>query len=279
MRAILGIDAAWTATEPSGVALLVERARHWQCAAVAPSYTEFIAQSEGRRTNWLAHAFTGTAPDVTRVLRAAEILAAGPVHLVTLDMPVATVPFSSRRAADDAISSEFGSRWCSAHTPNAKRPGPLGALLSREFSGAGFPLATTSPPKDARALIEVYPHPALLSLLKRERRVPYKVSKSVKYWKKSDVHSRITALLAEFGAIHTALLGAVGPIPLELPIPSTITKLAWLKPYEDVLDALVCAWVGVEHLSGRTVPLGDSTAAVWCPSDVVRRKSPTQRAG
>lgn len=208
MRAILGIDAAWTTTEASGVALLVERAGQWRCAAVAPSYTEFIAQSEGSRTNWLAHAFTGTAPDVARVLRAAKILAGGPVRLVTLDMPVATEAFSSPRAADDAISNQFGSRWCSAHTPNANRPGPLGALLSREFFGAGFPLETTSPLKGAPALIEVYPHPALLSLLKRERRVPYKVSKSTKYWPKSDVSSRVTALLAEFRTMHAALLGA-----------------------------------------------------------------------
>jgi predicted RNase H-like nuclease len=270
MRAILGIDAAWTQTEPSGVALLVERERRWRCVAVAPSYSEFLAQSDGRPTNWMAQSFSGTAPDVPRLLRAAETLAGKPVDLVTLDMPVATVSFSSRRAADDAISKEFGSRWCSAHTPNATRPGPLGALLSRELSAAGFPLATARHPQGAPALLEVYPHPALLSLLMRDRRVPYKVSKSGKYWPKLDVPARIAALLAEFSAIHTALSGALGPIPIHLSAPQTVETLARLKRYEDALDALVCAWVGVEHLNDRTVPLGDSTAAIWCPSDVIR---------
>jgi len=41
------------------------------------------------------------------------------------------------------------------------------------------------------------------------------------------------------------------------------------KRYEDALDALVCTWVGVEHLEVNTVPLGDETAAIWCPRDVV----------
>ena len=35
----------------------------------------------------------------------------------------------------------------------------------------------------APALIECYPHVALLALLKRDYRVPYKVSRSGKYWK------------------------------------------------------------------------------------------------
>jgi predicted RNase H-like nuclease len=269
MRTILGIDAAWTLTEPSGVALLVERGGVWQCEAVAPSYLEFIAQSEGRPTNWLLPSFTGSAPHAASLLRAARILAGGPVHLVTLDMPIATVSFSSRRAADDAVSTEFGSRWCSAHSPSTTRPGPLGVRFSREFSSAGFPLRTTTA-KGAPALLEVYPHPALLSLLKRSRRVPYKVSKSAKYWPSLDISARISALLTEFSAIHNALTSAFGPIPVKLPAPGTITTLSWLKRYEDALDALVCAWVGVEHLNGRTTPLGDSTAAIWCPSDVVR---------
>jgi hypothetical protein len=35
------------------------------------------------------------------------------------------------------------------------------------------------------------------------------------------------------------------------------------------LTVLVCAWVGAEHLAGRTVALGDDTAAIWCPINVV----------
>lgn len=42
MISVLGIDAAWTDHEPSGVALVTgEGAGHWRCRCVAPSYASF----------------------------------------------------------------------------------------------------------------------------------------------------------------------------------------------------------------------------------------------
>ena len=49
-----------------------------------------------------------------------------------------------------------------------------------------------------------------------------------------------------------------------------MTTLASLKPVEDRLDGLICAWVGIEHLAGRTVGLGDDTAAIWVPQRLVK---------
>ena len=48
-----------------------------------------------------------------------------------------------------------------------------------------------------------------------------------------------------------------------------LTTLASLKPVEDMLDGLICAWLGIEHLEGRTVGLGDHTAAIWVPQVLV----------
>lgn len=200
------------------------------------------------------------------------------MDLVTLDMPVAYAPFSSRRAADNAISQEFGARWCSAHTPNASRPGRLGAQLSRDLGTAGFPLATSTRSSATPALLEVYPHPALLSLLKRAQRVPYKVSKAGKYWPGFDVRARIALLLEEFGAIHVGLSRVLGLLPFVLPSPNSVATLTGLKRYEDALDALVCAWVGIQYLCGQTVPLGDDNAAIWCPADVVHHYVPVPLA-
>ncbi|MDW7774366.1 MAG: hypothetical protein SCH71_15885 [Desulfobulbaceae bacterium] len=56
-----------------------------------------------------------------------------------------------------------------------------------------------------------------------------------------------------------------GPIRFKLDLDAE----SYLKRYEDALDALVCAWVGVKFLEGETQPLGDETAAIWCPRDVV----------
>ena len=47
MTTILGIDAAWTAHEPSGVALVRFDGGSWRCVAVAPCYASFIALAGG----------------------------------------------------------------------------------------------------------------------------------------------------------------------------------------------------------------------------------------
>ena len=45
---VLGIDAAWTAHHPSGVALVQRTTTGWSCLAVATSYEAFIGQPTGR---------------------------------------------------------------------------------------------------------------------------------------------------------------------------------------------------------------------------------------
>jgi hypothetical protein len=41
-----------------------------------------------------------------------------------------------------------------------------------------------------------------------------------------------------------------------------------LERHEELLDALVRAWVRFEHLPGRTTPLADKSPAIWVPTDV-----------
>jgi len=147
----------------------------------------------------------------------------------------------------------------------------MGAALSGAFEDAGYPLRTSAPADwTEAALIEVYPHPALLSLLGRESRVPYKVSKLRKYWPDLSGRDRIARALGEFQAILEALQAAIDGIDLTLPRQDEVKAASHLKRHEDMLDALVCAWVGLEHLAGRTMAFGDESAAIWCPGDVVR---------
>jgi predicted RNase H-like nuclease len=113
----------------------------------------------------------------------------------------------------------------------------------------------------------VYPHPALLTLMNADKRVPYKQSKSKTYWDKADKTQRIANLLQEYQQIKAKLHEAMGPfeLPLPAPQPSAELKLATLKRYEDALDALICCWVGTLYAEGKARPLGDDTAAIWCP--------------
>ncbi len=51
-----------------------------------------------------------------------------------------------------------------------------------------------------------------------------------------------------------------------LKLPEDTSSKAALKRWEDTLDALVCARVGVEYVEGRATVYGDGTAAIWCPT-------------
>lgn len=264
---ILALDAAWTEHKPSGVALVQGRLGTWSCLAVAPSYDEFLALARAEKVTWSGGVSHGSRPDVPRLLKAAQEIAGAAVDLVTVDMPIATIAFDTRREADRAISREFGAQGCSTHSPSSGRPGKLGRDLTSAFEAQGFQVATAvTPISETGRLVEVYPHPALLSLLGRNYRVPYKVVKSNKYWPERNVRQRIAALLDEFGNIRDELAKVFAPLQFPLPAPQQVPSLAALKPYEDALDALVCAWVGVKYRQGNARAYGDATAAIWCPN-------------
>jgi predicted RNase H-like nuclease len=240
----------------------------WKCIVVAPSYSSFIAAGDGLPVDW-STAPTPGRPDVDALLGAAKTLLNGTaVDLVTIDMPVATGLITGRRVADNAISKVFGGKGCSVHTPNSRRPGPIADHLRRGFAANGYPLATTTVPSGTcPALADVFPHTALLTVLDASYRVPYKVDKAPRYcptkkWPSLSVSDRRSKILAEWRRILDALSRTISDIVLRLP---DAGSNATLKRYEDVLDALVCAWVGIAYLKGRAVPYGDAAAAIWSP--------------
>lgn len=276
---VLGIDAAWTSTNPSGLAVLVKNnhTTGWNCVAVAPSYTAFFGLAENKPVDWgVAH--KGTWPEPAHILACAERLAGARVDLIAIDMPLSKREIDGRRPADREISKEYGSRWCSAHSPSQIRPGRLGAVVSEEFRRLGYSLATTEErPGTLPRIIEVYPHPALLSLLGRDMRVPYKVSRAKQYWPGKSVTERVNLLLGEYTAIYNRLSELFGEIPFHLPAPAKVHNLSNLKRYEDALDAIVSAWVGIQYTTGEAMPFGDADAAVWCPvSSIWSAKETTQ---
>ena len=266
---VLGIDAAWTAHQPSGISLMQRTTSGWSCLAVAPGYEAFIAQASGQGWDPEQKA-TGSRPDPAALLQASKQLAGAELSCVSVDMPLATSPITGRRAADTAISSRFGPKGCAVHSPSAERPGAIADQLRADFGALGYPLHTNGNEHSAPALIECYPHVALLALLKRDYRVPYKVSRSGRYSKAEKLRrsERIERLLEQFKAIKAGLDQHINGIPEFIPEPSEVTTLASLKPVEDMLDGLICAWIGIEHLEGRTVGLGDDTAAIWIPQQL-----------
>ena len=211
----------------------------------------------------------GGLPDPERLLVAAEALLGEPVGTVTVDMPVSSHPFETRRVADNLVSAAYGRFGCGTHTPNKIRPGPLGRELTRAFTGRGYEVAgADTVPGGKPALVEVYPHPALLVLLGVDYRVKYKAGKARKFWPELNAAECRAEVVLVWAEILNALSEVIEGIELPLPTaPEAMTMTtAALKRYEDALDALVCGWVGIEYLGGRCTAFGDTAAAIWTPS-------------
>jgi len=268
MRAVLGIDAAWTLTQPSGVALAVETAQGWRLNALAPSYQRFHAYANRQicAENRLASGTHpgGSQPDASALLTSCLKSCGRTPDLIAIDMPLSEQPIEGRRWADNAVSKAYGSRQCGTHTPNERRPGLISRDLRKSFEIAGYPLQTIaiSPP----SLIEVYPHPALVELTKAERRLPYKAMRVRTYWPALTPKERREKLYAQWHSIITLLDREVGGVTHALQeLPATASRIQ-MKSYEDMLDAVVCAWVAICALNGQATPFGDQQSAIWIPT-------------
>lgn len=133
MTSVLGIDAAWTHTEPSGVALVERTGIIWRLVRVAASYQAFLSDDhlEGARHR-------GSTPNPEALLSKTSALIGRPVSVVAIDMPLSTKPITGRRVSDNAISVLYGAKHAGTHTPSQSRPGQLSDDLTLEFTQAGI---------------------------------------------------------------------------------------------------------------------------------------------
>ena len=270
MTSVLGVDAAWTDRNPSGVALIrIGLDGLWECVAFAPSYDSFVEVAAGNPVRWKEPP-TASGLDPQTLLRAAERLLGGErITVVSVDMPLSKTDITGRRKADNDVSKEFGARGCGTHSPTRDRPGKVSRDFHQSLSRLGYRLAVAKPRADT--LIEVYPAPALLHLLGCEYRVPYKVARTRRYWPRDDREKRAKRLIRKFGIIHEGLSEAIRGIPAFVPQLPYSGTLSSLKRYEDALDSLVCAWVGARYFEGHAKPYGDDDAAIWVPTGGVGR--------
>ena len=229
--------------------------------AVASSYDDFISQSDDSAQMRPGRQASGQRP-TEELLDAAERLARKPVEVIVVDMPLSLDPITGRRSADQAISSTFGGRGCSTHSPSAERPGPISDKLRETAGQLGYSLITTSEQHATKALIETYPHPAILRLTGAAYRVPYKVDKRGKYWPDLTPPERTAAVARTLSLVLDDLKTVFIGIELAIDMAAGPGEL---KKVEDIIDALVCCWVGVQWLNGAAEPFGDEQAAIWVP--------------
>ena len=263
MALVLGIDAAWTETGSSGIALLANRNGVRTVLAANSSYAEFLGNDAGD------HQTIGMLPDARLLLQRAENIAGAPVDLVAIDMPMANTRIRGRRVSDNAISVAFGAQWASTHSPSETRPGAYGEYITNSFAKAGYQLATdTLRVAAARALIEVYPLVGLVRLMNATVRPAYKVAKIAKYYRDSvpplSKEQRIERLLETWSEIVTALRREIPSFHFDLPA-LPLKSIAELKPFEDKLDAIISAWVGACMIEKKAQPYGNDDFAIWAP--------------
>lgn len=261
MTTILGIDAAWTAIQPSGVALVSCAAGNWRLIFAGSSYRHLLAHAEKGLISTSRP--SGSVAEAAALLAAAGKIAGAPVDLVAVDMPLSLEPITARRVSDNLVSAAYGARHCSTHTPSAIRPGKISDDLRSGFGHCGYGLLT----KEAcvPGLLEVYPHPALVELMRADKRLPYKHSKTRNYWPSENPASRRTKLFETWRAIVVDIDQAIPGTSEVLLLPPFDAPSWQLKAFEDMLDAVICAWVGICVFEGTAVPFGDDTSAIWIP--------------
>ena len=258
MASVLGIDAAWTEDNDSGIALIEGEGTTWRLKLAASNLLDF-ARACGLETP--AEAGVGFS-----VTCAERILGGRLPDLIAVDMPLSRKPITKRRPSDIGVSKRFGAAKCSTHSPSAERPGKVSCQLHKDCEAKGYQLKTIRSLAHPLTLAEVYPHPALLRLMAVHERVKYKVGKTNIYWRGGSATERLANVRGELRKIAQRLdeviAGVLDKVDVETPL-----GFSALKPVEDKIDAIVAAWIGTTILEGTAEPFGDDDSAIWIPRE------------
>ncbi len=107
-----------------------------------------------------------------------------------------------------------------------------------------------------------------MELANAPKRLCYKVSRVRSYWPALDAAKRREYLFEVWAVILELLdkeiMGVRERMP-RLPLPCD-ARVVDLKKLEDMLDAIVCAWVAVRALDGQAKPFGDEDSGIWIPN-------------
>jgi predicted house-cleaning noncanonical NTP pyrophosphatase (MazG superfamily)/predicted RNase H-like nuclease len=257
---VLGIDAAWTEKEPSGLAVLKynKDGKH-NLVKVSRSYEEFI----NGKLDWNVDA-VGSYPDMKKLLEVCNDRNFR-ISVAALDIPLSPMPITGRRTAEALISKEYGKYGAATHSPNADRPGLVSQVIFNQFKESGFNFSYEYQEKPA--FIEVYPHVAIIELLNLKKRLAYKVHNRSKYWPDATTQERNSRIISSLNTLRAGLNNHVSNIDAFIPVLKTSVsyRSKTLKEYEDMLDAIVCALVGCFYIDGKVTAYGDETGAIWVP--------------
>lgn len=238
---VMGWDASWTSGGTGAWSVIKKDGEGWRvmCCASTPQGEEAMER------------------ELSRLL---EIWQPG---LIAVDMPVADHPVTGFREADRATTRAFSRFGCPVHSPNPRMPGEWGWKLIQQLHGSGY-RCLTELPSSGPGFAEVYPHSALLKLLRIPKRFPYKISRASRYWPELSRTERREMLLKNLEQIRCRL-GEFFIGGIRIDAVTSDSPVREIKAVEDKLDALICAWCGLQILEGYFEPFGDADAVIWNP--------------
>ena len=205
-----------------------------------------LAWAERARTGLAALDAGGRLVASTAVVTDDEIVAfvadhsTGPV-VATIDAPLVVPNEKGRRLCETLVGAEYGKYNAYAHSSNRSNrlfSPPRGAVLAERL---GWTLDPEQRPDGVRSVaIEVYPHPAMVSLFDLGTVIPYKGKRG------RTVDGRRLAFAELLDAIErvcgeTLGLGASARWAELRAVVGTASRQMHLEAVEDEIDAIFCA--------------------------------------
>ncbi len=184
--------------------------------------------------------------------------------VVGVDAPLVVNNLSGRRHCEAIVGATFQHREAGAYPTNRAQPhfvdGGRAARLAAELGLSVDPHFAPGVP--VRAMLEVYPHTAIVCLFGLGRTIKYKRRSGRSVATRKAAFARLTELLESLASFDPPLRIAASPhwARLRAEIDGASTAAA-LSRAEDELDAYVCAYVGlyfVAHGERRCAVLGDA---------------------
>jgi histidinol-phosphate phosphatase family protein len=214
----VGIDLAWSPRNRSGAAIL---------------------SADGQ----LLRATSSLVSDSDVVEFVANALPLGSPGVVAIDAPLCVPNESGARTCDREVASVFGRYQAGPYPANrrnlARYHGLRGESIVQDLASAGFRLDPCIEARTpVRQIIEVFPHPATISLFDLDRTLKYKARAGRDYplrWQELD---RLRDYLANLSAVDPPL--HLTPELEALSIEGQRGRA--FKAIEDSLDAVVCAY-------------------------------------
>jgi predicted RNase H-like nuclease len=214
----IGVDLAWGVRRPTGLAAIDGDATHGALIATD------LVRTDDEIVAWVTQ-------------HAAESA------LVAIDAPLHVPNESGRRPAEAEISRAFGRYHAGAHPVNRRLHSTDGIVRGESIAARLESLGFAHRPEVAarepvRQIVEVYTHPAIIAFFDLPAIVRYKARPNRTRAERLTEFARLQRLMLSLTHADPALRGAEALLTQDL---STLT-LARLKDYEDVLDAIVCAY-------------------------------------